>query len=242
MLALACYFCSMSGAFRFKHFSVEHANAPFRVGTDAVLLGSWASVVPDQIMADAGTGTGVIACMLAQRGAKKVIGIEADAIAQPWARMNFENFLLPHPPQLLESRIEDIGWKGEIRGVACNPPFFINATPNPDNRKLMARHADIDLPSRWIHAFSNWLDPLGFISLILPAEIVDYWEKVLQTDGFYCRRLCEVHSFPGGPVIRILSEWHRTPGPLFRENLTLYNSDRRTRSEEYARLTEDFYL
>ena len=54
-------------AFRFKKFSVEQEGAAQPVGTDAVLLGAWADVQGARRFLDIGTGTGVVALMVAQR-------------------------------------------------------------------------------------------------------------------------------------------------------------------------------
>ena len=77
--------------FQFKHFSVSQANATMKVGTDAMLLGSSVDDERPSSILDIGTGTGVIALMLAQRFAEaKVIGLEIDDEACQEAKINFE--------------------------------------------------------------------------------------------------------------------------------------------------------
>lgn len=53
--------------FRFKQFTVADDKCAMKVGTDGVLLGAWADVSHDSRLLDVGTGTGLIALMLAQR-------------------------------------------------------------------------------------------------------------------------------------------------------------------------------
>lgn len=68
--------------FRFKQFAVRQDRCAMKVGTDGVLLGAWVGV-PCRVrrVLDIGTGTGVIALMLAQRTAAfvPVDGGAADA-------------------------------------------------------------------------------------------------------------------------------------------------------------------
>ena len=76
--------------FRFKQFAVRQDRCPMKVGTDGVLLGAWAEVRPgDRRMLDVGTGTGLIALMLAQRSAAWITAVDIDVECATQAAENF---------------------------------------------------------------------------------------------------------------------------------------------------------
>ena len=51
--------------FRFRQFTVWHDRCAMKVGTDGVLLGAWAGQGRPGKILDIGTGSGLIALMLA---------------------------------------------------------------------------------------------------------------------------------------------------------------------------------
>jgi tRNA1Val (adenine37-N6)-methyltransferase len=51
--------------FQFKQFTVWHDKCAMKVGTDGVLLGAWTPVESSARILDIGTGTGLVALMLA---------------------------------------------------------------------------------------------------------------------------------------------------------------------------------
>jgi len=69
--------------FRFKQFTIEQQLCAMKVGTDGVLLGAWAN--GGSRVLDVGTGTGVIALMMAQRypdGQVTALDIDEGAVRQ----------------------------------------------------------------------------------------------------------------------------------------------------------------
>ena len=116
-----------------------------KVGTDGVLLGAWASLRPTDLrLLDIGTGTGLIALMLAQRApGARITGIDIadtsqareNADASPWGeRLSFVSC----PVQCFEvSEPFDL--------IVSNPPFFDDSLLCPDAGRTAARHA-VTLP------------------------------------------------------------------------------------------------
>ena len=76
--------------FEFKHFKVRQADSAMKVGTDGVLLGAWTNTENASRIADIGTGTGLIAIMLAHKSEALITGIEIDGEA-PRKVGTFEN-------------------------------------------------------------------------------------------------------------------------------------------------------
>ena len=142
--------------FRFKQFTVWHDRCAMKVGTDGVLLGAWAgpgrpggmSGGSPQTILDIGTGSGLVALMLAQRFPEaQVTGIDSDAEAAAQAR---ENFAVSPWPQRL--RAAHISLQEFCRGTAAtaaarrfdlvvsNPPFYDTTLTSPDPLRTAARH------------------------------------------------------------------------------------------------------
>ena len=136
--------------FQFKRFTVWHDRCAMKVGTDGALLGAWADVEGRHRILDVGTGTGLIALMLAQRNEAALvdaIDIDADACAQ--ARSNaakspFAGRIRIHHTPLADYRPPE-GTRYDL--IVSNPPYFADSLPCPDDKRRVARHAgSLDLP------------------------------------------------------------------------------------------------
>ena len=126
--------------FRFKEFQISQSESAMKVGTDGVLLGAWVDIeAEDRRLLDIGTGTGVIALMLAQRAPEATIwGVDIESVEEarrngdrsPWGeRLHFEQT----PVQAFEAEPFDL--------ILSNPPFFVESLRCPDRGRTMARHA-----------------------------------------------------------------------------------------------------
>ena len=62
-----------------------------KVGTDGVLLGAWCPIGNAQHILDIGTGSGLIALMLAQRCEAQIVGVELDPEAALQAKENVQS-------------------------------------------------------------------------------------------------------------------------------------------------------
>lgn len=76
--------------FTFKQFFVAHNRCAMKVGTDGILLGAWSPVAGVKRILDIGSGSGLVALMLAQRTNQHVTidAIELDAPAAIQAAEN----------------------------------------------------------------------------------------------------------------------------------------------------------
>ena len=225
--------------FRFKQFSVRQEVSAMKVGTDGVLLGAWATVSPeDRLALDVGTGTGVIALMLAQRSAGlEIIGIDIDEAAAGEAASNFAASPwashLAARPVSLQTFISE--WEQQpFDLIVSNPPFFSASLKAPDAQRRTARHNDTLPLVELLAAARRLLSPSGRLSVIYPPEEARAFVMESESAGLYLSRLTRVISVAGQPPKRHLMEFSRTPAqPLF--------TDLVIGSPEYSTLTADFY-
>ena len=241
--------------FRFKQFTVWHDRCAMKVGTDGVLLGAWASTTdspaantdktsPVERILDIGTGSGLIALMLAQRFPNAIIdGIDIAPSAVLQAKDNFSASPFSTRLHAYSSPLQEWQPQEKYDMIVSNPPYFSNSLLCPDGMRTKARHAE-SLSFAELSAHSNrLLTQAGTLSLVLPAEAEKAIMKEARLQHLYCVRLCRVHTTANKPAKRILVTFsHQTPATtLTPETLCLSTPDH-PRSPAYSALTQDFYL
>ena len=214
-----------------------------KVGTDGVLLGAWAAVRPqDRRMLDIGTGTGLIALMLAQRApGAHVTGVDIDDIAQarenaaasPWSgRVAFAQC----PVQEFETPPFDL--------IVSNPPFFVDSLTCPDQGRTAARHA-VHLPFDDLRdAVLRLLAPGGRFAVILPTAEAERFLTICAGRLALARRT-DVRTTPRHPAKRALMEFVRADRPAAVpevSELVIGTGEHECYTPEYRALTRDFYL
>ena len=230
----------MSG-FRFKQFTVEQEDVAMKVGTDGVLLGAWASCSGAKRILDIGTGTGVIALMLAQRNPiAKIQAVEIDETATRRARANFD--LSPWAERLTveQSAVQEFEPSEKFDLIVSNPPYFIDSLLPPDAKRSTARHTH-DLSFEELDkAVCRLLADEGRFALILPTA---EFERYMSITQLHLVRRCDVHPTMGAAIKRVMAEFakHKTASP-FLENITIEQECRGDYTTEYRALTKDFYL
>ncbi len=166
--------------FRFRQFAVAHDRCAMRVNTDAVLLGAWCPLpdeVPEPRILDIGTGSGVIALMLAQRcPAARITAIDIDEPSAVQAADNFRQS--PWADRLTAQHISLQDFTPPLKGgrgdsfnlILSNPPYFRNALRNPDPRRSDARHTDTLSFDELCRCSAELMADDGTLALVLPAD------------------------------------------------------------------------
>jgi tRNA1Val (adenine37-N6)-methyltransferase len=132
---------SMSKPFHFKQFVIHHANAAMKVGTDGVLLGAWANVANANTILDIGTGTGLIALMMAQKSENaKITAIEIDEDAYLEAKENVKLSHWNNRVEVLLGNIQNHQLETKFDVIISNPPFYNSTFKQLELKRAMARH------------------------------------------------------------------------------------------------------
>lgn len=219
--------------FKFKQFTVWQSQCAMKVGTDGTLLGAWAN--GGSRILDIGTGTGLIALMMAQRFADAyVTGIDIDEKAVEQARSNVAASPFGQRVIIEECDVEMV--KGVYDCIVSNPPFFSDSLKCPDESRTMARHTDTLPYDKLIHHICRLLSDDGEASLIIPFDCLSRLESEAVLHGLFKTRECAVRTTPTKQPRRYLLAFRKHPASLFEKTeLTIG-------SETYLKLTKEFYL
>ena len=224
-------------SFQFKQFSVSHESSSMKVGTDAVLLGAFIQTEKQEKILEVGTGCGVVALMLAQKG-NRVLAIDIHAPSVEEAQQNFSNSVFA--PLLIADEIDFFKLQAPVKfdRIVSNPPFFQNSLQAPDEARNTARHALND----WVKRFWERAHKLtGRVNVIIPVEVFDEWKRESELSNFFLVKKCEVFSRSDKPAIRLILEFYRIEQTLEETSLVLMNEDG-TRSKEYDEFARAYYM
>ena len=238
-----------SPSFRFKQFTVWHDRCAMKVGTDGVLLGAWCplSLSPKESspyrLLDIGTGSGLIALMLAQRlnnSEIDAIDIDQSAVEQAtynFAQSPFASYLKVHHATLQ-------GWDAQPYDlIVSNPPYFQDSLKNPNAQRAAARHTDTLSYEELIMHSARLLAPNGTLAVVLPFEAKDEILSLAREQGLSPTHITHIHSKPSKPAKRLLIALSPISDNQHPITDTMYiESENAPRSEEYQTLTKDFYL
>jgi tRNA1Val (adenine37-N6)-methyltransferase len=232
--------------FQFKQFKINQEGSAMKVGTDGVLLGAWADANGAKSFLDIGTGTGLIAIMLAQRTGdlSKIDAVEIDASSYQQAVDNIKNCPWSNRIEAYHASFQDFvaNTNTKYDCLVSNPPYFINSLKAKDESRTQARHAD-GLPFEdLIEGAKNLLNPKGKFSVILPVAEGDYFIRLARIAGFSLSKRIEVLPNPGKPAKRLLLELSLNTTKTIESHLCVENGQRHVYSPEYIELCKDFYL
>lgn len=232
----------MNNYFQFKQFTIYQDQTAMKVGTDGVLLGAWTNFTESSTILDIGTGTGLIALMAAQKNSQAIIdAVEINPAAARQARENAAQSPWPERINIHTDSIFHYEPDKLYDHIVCNPPFFIQSTPAPDDYRNTARHCENFTHTGLIEIVSRLLSPTGKFSVILPPDEAVSFIRIAENKRIFLHRQTQVYPNPGKKIKRLLMEFGKQLYVPTITELTIEIS-RHNYTEEYIRLTRDFYL
>ena len=252
--------------FSFKKFSVEQDRTAMKIGTDGVLLGSWTPIEnnPFSIL-DIGTGSGIIALMLAQRSsADQIDALEIDEDAYEQAVDNFENspwndrlFCFhagldefvdqPEDDPSPENYRDELAQQYDL--IVCNPPFYSEDYKSSNDQRDLARFQDAMPFEDLIKAAALLLSENGIFSVIIPFKEESTFLAIAAAYELFPVKITRVKGTPTSEIKRSLLAFSRNALPAGRKETPNFSIDeliietaRHIYTPEYIALTKDFYL
>jgi tRNA1Val (adenine37-N6)-methyltransferase len=232
--------------FRFKQFIIQQEHSAMKVGTDGVLLGAWAGGEDHMKALDIGTGTGLIALMMAQRfPALYIDAVEIDKFSCIDAKKNIMDSPWSTRIDLFCMSFQDFQSKAKKSSydlILSNPPYFI-ASLKPDNEsRARARH-DKDLSLKELMDISaELLTPEGILAIIIPSDLHNETIKLAGESNLYPQRKLWIKPTTEKMTNRLLVEFSFKNQQAIEEELIIEEFGRHKYSDYYISLTRDFYL
>ena len=220
--------------FSFQRFTVHQERCAMKVGTDGTLLGAWAG--GGRRVLDIGTGTGLIALMMAQRFEDAVVdAIDIDRDSCEQAHENVAASPFSDRIHVLHSRVQDYTSVSGYDAIVSNPPFFMQSLKAPDERRTTARHTDELSYRDLMHHAARLLNPDGEFSVVIPFDCRAGLETEAVMAGLFPSRVCAVRTTSRKPPRRYLLAFRK-------KAVTVSTTELLMGSDEYRELVKDFYL
>ena len=230
--------------FQFKQFTVRQQLCAMKVGTDGTLLGSWA-LAPDGVcrILDIGTGTGLIALMMAQRFPEaRVTGIDIDTDAVGQASENALESPFKERIMIREGDVTSMEDADGFDAIVCNPPFFDRSLTCPDQQRTEARHTVSLTYRQLMESAFRLLKDDGRLSVIIPSDCRSRLESEAHLVGFFISRICSIQTTPKKTQKRYMIEFRKQPVKEIDTECGIIELSPQERSPWYQQLINDFYI
>ena len=232
--------------FQFKQFRVEQGKTAMKVTTEACLLGAWTADLglhPHHIL-DIGTGTGLLALMLAQQYPCDIDAVEIQEEAARQAASNFHQSPWSHRLHLIQADIRSFANQTEKTYdlILSNPPFFAGhlATSNPARQQSL--HQDQLSLAQLTSVVDKLLSPEGRLVVLYPIQESAQFSVLMEKNGYQISRQLTIQDRADQPPIRQLTVFQRSQTVNFKEeNLVIKQADQMY-TIDFVRLLKDYYL
>ncbi len=230
--------------FRFKQFNVDQSGCAMKINTDGVLLGALVEAKRPLNILDIGTGTGVIALMLAQRfPLAKIDAVDLDEKAAVTAAYNFANSpfadrLSAYP--LSFEQYFDLNPAIAYDLIVSNPPFYINSLKSPDNKKQLAKHAEAGFFEQLILTLTIHLSVKGQCWLVLPISTSTIVKAIAVNQNLNVATVITVYSNPSSEAHREIIVISRIKVDLEVNSFVIYNAPG-VYSSQYSTTLKEFF-
>jgi len=230
----------LSTVFTFKKFKVEQQGASFKIGTDAVVLGSFIYSSNAKTALDIGAGTGVISLMVAQTHPTIFIdAIEVDKQNCALAQYNFSESNFSDRLSVVENDFLNYTFSKKFDLIFSNPPYFVDSLENNDQREANSRHLSRNHLKNFVEKIVESLSDKGLVYIIFPSLNFQMWLDVFLNKKLFLVDRIDVLGKPN-QIIRTIAVFSTENSLAKRSELIIRNANG-TYTDEYIQLTKDFH-
>ncbi|KFC79076.1 putative O-methyltransferase [Buttiauxella agrestis ATCC 33320] len=216
-----------------------------KVGTDGTLLGAWVPVANVKNVLDIGTGSGLLALMLAQRTPDHVTvdAVELDPAAAEQAAENAAGCKWSSRISVHCADIREWAQQATQRYslIVSNPPFFTQGSDCASPERAQARYTTTLDHNALLSSAAQLITEDGFFCVIMPETSGTAFCELAKTQGWFVRYRTDIADNETRLPHRVMLALSSTDGEYFTERLIIRGPDQQY-SEGYCSLTQDFYL
>ena len=226
--------------FKLKQFDLKQSDSMQKMGSDSMLLGASLTGQYKQIL-DVGTGTGILALMMAQKNpTANVVAIEPHQLSYSEAKFNFKNSPFNQRLSIENITLQKYQTPLKFDLIISNPPYYENSTLSQKNNRNSARHT-IDLPIIDFYKYSaNLLSNKGVVHLIFPSDLQKKHLQYAKQFGLYPNSIINVIK-ENQKVIRNIITFSFSPVETIQTESIIISLTNGKYSKKYIELTKDFY-
>ena len=229
--------------FQFKQFTIHQERCAMKVSTEACILGAWVPNTNPSRILDIGTGTGLLALMLAQRMDSPIDAIELDERAASQAQQNAQ--ASPWKNQIGVINQDVFEWAKETNRkydlIISNPPFFTNSLKSDAHEKNLAKHDTSDFNKQHLAvALQKLLSNEGKAYILYPELEAEQFKKEIEGLGLFCEPVLIIRNQPNGPGFRSISMVSKSPLGITSEELNIRKG--KEHSAAFIQLLKPYYL
>ncbi|MDR2651844.1 MAG: tRNA (adenine(22)-N(1))-methyltransferase TrmK [Prevotellaceae bacterium] len=232
-------------SFSFKQFVIKQEKSAMKVGVDGVMLGAWVDAANASAILDVGTGTGLIAIMLAQRNSiADIDAVEIERQSYEQAVENVNNCKWKDRINVIHEKFQTFAQTTQKRYdlIVSNPPYFIASLQSPEIQRTVARHSASLTQDDLINGIDKILTDTGKFAAIFPYVEANIFIAKASAKNLFCNKKTNIKPNPQKPTKRIMLEFSRIKQNLTENIICIETGERHNYTDEYKALTKDFYL
>lgn len=227
--------------FSFKHFQIQQANSALKVGNDAMLLGAIADFGSASSILDVGCGTGVLACMIAQRfPTAQVDGVEVDEAALRDAKHNFSNARFSNLNQVFSGKVETLELDTLYEGIICNPPYYETNQLGKSTDLNLAKHVGSLTPEVLAKHLFRLTTNSAKVWMIWPSENAQACSQSFEGEGWHLSEEISVYGKPNR-LKRLIWCWEKSQPIMVSKSIFTVRDVNGQLTDQYRKLTNDFH-
>lgn len=231
--------------FEFKQFKIKQDRCAMKVSTDAVLLGAWVTPNSSASILDIGTGSGVIALMLAQKSQAKITAIDIDKASTEQAQVNVQESIFNQHVEVQHLSFQQLytTTNDKYSLIVTNPPYFVDSLKSSVEHRTIARHNDTLSFEDLLNGVKKLLEPKGKFCLILPKNEAVMFREMATTKGLYLSKLMRVRTRKEKETEkRHLMQFEFKETEFSETTLIIEEDSHRNYTAAYKEFTKDYYL